>query len=284
LDPDVDCLRMVQLVVGRLFGDPVFMSLLFTVAYWRQVAIPPIARILERRGTGDTITATGKRVDDTLAFFGFMYRDGWCGERAEATIDRVAAIHEQFPDIRADDFRYTLATLCFEPVRIPEILGVPGLTSTEARALYVFWCHVGRRMGVTVTEDQHDLRSWMEAYEVREYAFTPEAARLAAAVGQACVQRYFPSQVQYLGWGMLRSMSDPRLLQAVGQPAPAGPMRRFTTAFARAYLAGRRVLPAPDCDRLVAPWTKAYGPNPTPEDIGPAWAAGITGQSRRHDS
>ncbi|MEA2843427.1 MAG: hypothetical protein QOJ69_1098 [Actinomycetota bacterium] len=282
LDPEVDHVRMTQLTVGRLFCDPVFVMLLTTVAYWRNTAIPSVARILARKGDGETLSDPHKRLDDTLAFFGFMYRDGCESQAAGATLDRVVAIHERFPAIRADDFRYTLTTLCFEPVRIPEILGVPGLTGAEARALFLAWRNIGRRMGIDMPEEQADFRAWMVDYEAREFAYTPEAADLAQAVGEDCVQRYFPGPAGRLGWGMLRSMADDRLLRAIGQPPPSAAMRRLTALITRAYVGGRRVVPGPDRDNLVAPWTKAYGPCPSPSDVGPGWAADITAASRRH--
>ena len=103
-------------------------------------------------------------MNDTLLFFGFIYRDGHEGDEAGATIDRLAAMHERFP-IPPDDFRYTTASLCFEAVRIPEILGCPGLTDGESRALFLFWRAVGRRWGIANPEEQADFRAWMERYE-----------------------------------------------------------------------------------------------------------------------
>ena len=135
---------------------------------------------------------------------------------------------------------------------------------------------------MAIPEEQDELRAWMADFEAREYAFTPEAAQVARAVGEDCVQRYFPGPARSLGWGILRAMCDDRLLDAVGQPPATVSMRRLTAAATRAYIAGRRSVPGPACDRLVAPWTTEYGPDPSPAEVGAAWAAGITAGCRRY--
>src|SRR5581483_10127550 len=127
LDPDTDHHEYTNLLLGRVFPDAWFHQALFTVAYYRQVAVRSIGPIIARRGYGPTLTDTTKRNDDSLLFFGLLYRDGHASPEGRRTIDRLSAIHKTF-DIRMDDYRYTIASLCYEPVRIPEMLGVKALT------------------------------------------------------------------------------------------------------------------------------------------------------------
>jgi hypothetical protein len=173
LDPEQDAHRITQLVLGRIFCDAFFHQALFTVAYWRQTAVETIAPVLARRGYGDTLRSTRKRNDDSLLFFGLIYRDGHHTPEGGRTIGRLAEIHKSF-SIPLDDYRYTIASFCYEPLRIPELLGVKGLTDREARAMYLFWMGVARRWGIDIPEDQVAFRRWFHAYEQRTYRRTAE--------------------------------------------------------------------------------------------------------------
>jgi hypothetical protein len=279
LDPEVDDQRIANIVLGSVFSDQFFNHALFTVAYWRQGAIRTIAPILARRGYGDTLKGTKKRTDDTLLFFGFLYRDGYDTEAGQATIDRLSAIHKTF-DIPMDDYRYTIATLCYEAVRIPEILGVRGLTEKEQRALFLFWTKVGRRWGVDIPENQAEFRAWFHRYEREAYERTPEGVEIARAMEEYFLSCWAPGPLRPIGQQVLRAFSDDHLLATVDL-APASPAMKKVTALAvSAYLRGRRIVPGPRDDRLCAPWAGEYGGVPDPSVAGPKWAAEIQAPSR----
>jgi hypothetical protein len=265
LDPEVDDHRMTQIVLGSMFSDAFFHQALFTVAYWRQGAVESIGPILTRQGHGDTLGANGKRVDDTLLFFGFIYRDGYAAEPGTATIDRLSEIHRTFPEIAMDDYRYTIATLCFEPVRIPEILGVPGLTAREQRALFLFWTRVAARWGVPIPEGQAEFRAWFHDYERRSYKRTQDAVDVALAMERSFLDRWAPGPLRPIGQQVLRAFADRPVLDAVGMP-PAHPAMKKATALAvNAYLRGRRTVPGPRTDMLCGPWAKhEFGTVPAP--------------------
>lgn len=275
LDPEVDDHRMTQIVLGSIFSDAFFHQALFTVAYWRQVAVESIAPIIARGGRGDTLRENRKRIDDTLLFFGFIYRDGLT-EPGTRTIDRLSEIHKSFPEISMDDYRYTIATLCFEPVRIPEILGVRGLTAREQRALFLFWTRVGARWGVQIPEGQAEFRAWFHDYERRSYKRTQDAVDVALAMEKAFLDRWAPGPLRPIGQQVLRAFSDQPLLDAVGMPPAHPAMKKVVALAVDAYLRGRRTVPGPRTDMLCAPWAKhEYGAVPAPSEVGPAWAAGI---------
>lgn len=280
LNPETDYHEISRLVVGRVFADAFFNDALFTVAYWRQIAVRTIAPVLHQNGRGKTYQTT-KRVDDSLLFFGFLYRDGWRTPSAGATIDRLAAIHESFR-IPPDDFRYTLSGLCFEAVRIPEILGCQVLSDSEARALFLFWREVGRRWGIEVPEEQAAFRAWMEHYEHTVYERTPEGPGLAVAMGDNFCKRFFPGPFKWLGYTLLRCSADDHLLDTVGQPHPSKAARKVVGLFVRAYAAFRRWIPASSGPQLLRQWNREYGEALDPLVIGPDWARKITPQDRRH--
>jgi len=288
LDPERDNHRMTQLVAGRVLSDPLFVNALMTVTIWRTVAIRGVAPILHQRGK---MYETGKRVDDSLLFFGFFYRDGWRSERAGATIDRLAAIHEQF-NTRPDDYLYVIALASFEPLRIGELLGVTALTEREARALFVFWCDLGRRWGIEGVpgsaaapagpEGQAEFRAWMEEYERTEFALTRYSPALATVLGDNFCKRFFPGPLKGLGYTFLRCLSTDDLLDALNQPHPPPAARKAVAVAVAAYLRARRIVPASADNRFLGPWTSLYGHEPTPEEIGPEWAKDITAASRKY--
>jgi ER-bound oxygenase mpaB/B'/Rubber oxygenase, catalytic domain len=275
LDPETDWHRMTQIVLGRIFCDAFFHQALFTVAYWRQTSVQTMAPVLVRRGYGNTLTETRKRNDDTLLFFGLIYRDGPCSAGGQRTIARLAEIHQGF-DIPQDDYRYTIASLCFEPLRIPELLGVRGLTEPEARAVFLFWRGVGRQWGVDIPEEQEEFRAWFEAYEQRTYRRTADGIAIARAMEKAFLDRWAPGVLRPLGAQVLRALADDHLLQAVDLPAAHPVIRRATALTVGTYLRARRLIPGPAReDLLLTPWTEEYGRIPDSSVIGPAWAQHI---------
>jgi hypothetical protein len=275
LDPETDYHRMTQIVLGRLFCDGFFHQALFTVAYWRQTSVETIAPILVRRGYGNTLTETRKRNDDSLLFFGLIYRDGPCSAQGRRTISRLAEIHKTF-DIPMDDYRYTIASLCFEPVRLPGLMGVRGLTEREARAIFLFWREVGRQWGVDIPEEQDEYRAWFFDYEKRTYRRTDDGIAITRAMEKAFLDRWAPGPLRPIGVQLLRAMSDDHLLTTVGLK-PAHPvMKKVLSLAVAAYLKGRRIIPGPvRDDLLMTPWTEEYGQIPDSSVVGPKWAKDI---------
>jgi hypothetical protein len=276
LDPETDYHRMTQIVLGRIFCDGFFHQALFTVAYWRQTSVETIAPVLVRRGYGNTLTETRKRNDDSLLFFGLIYRDGPESAEGQRTISRLAEIHKTF-DIPMDDYRYTIASLCFEPVRLPALLGVKrGLTDREARAIFLFWRGVGRQWGLDIPEEQAEFRAWFHDYEKRTYRRTEDAIAITRAMEKAFLDRWAPGPLRPIGAQLLRAMSDDHLLDTVDLKPAHPAMKRVLSLAIAAYLRGRRVIPGPvRDDLLMAPWTEEYGTIPDSSVVGPKWAKEI---------
>ena len=120
LDPERDYREINHLAFEVRYATPIFTHTLFSIAFARQAAVPSIARTLYRGGRGASITATRKRSDDTLLFFGEFYRHG-DSPAGRAVADQLNAIHSRFP-ISNDEHLYTLATLMCEPLRMSRFL------------------------------------------------------------------------------------------------------------------------------------------------------------------
>lgn len=282
LDPEVDYHRITQLTLGRVFSDAFFHQALFSVAYWRQVAVESIGPIIARRGYGDTLADVKKRNDDTLLFFGLIYRDGPDQATGQRTIDRLSAIHKTF-DIKMDDYRYTIASLCFEPVRMTELLGIPdALTQKEQRALFLFWRGVGREWGVDIPEEQEEFRRWFDKYEEETYVYSEDCHSVSLAMEKVFLDRFAPwGPLRWVGSQFLKSLSDQRLLDAAGFDPPHPVMRKASAIGVKAYLKGRRILPGSVSENaLIEPWTQEYGCVPDSSVVGPKWATEIQPEPR----
>jgi hypothetical protein len=281
LDPEVDDHEITNLLLGRVFPDPWFHQALFTVSYYRQVAVRTIGPIIGRRGYGPTLTETLKRNDDTLLMFGFIYRDGYDSAAGHRTIDRLSAIHKTF-DIRMDDYRYTIATLCYEPARIPEMLGVEALTKDEQRAIFNFWTKVGREWGVDIPEDQDAFRKWFHDYEQSTYERTKDAVEVSAAMEKCFLDRWAPGPLRPLGSQFLRALCDDHLLATVDMQPASPAMQKATRVAVDAYFKARRRIPGPAReDNIIRPWTKEYGRVPDSSEVGPTWSLEIQPEPRK---
>lgn len=283
LDPEVDYHRITQLTLGRVFSDAFFHQALFSVAYYRQVAVETIGPIIARRGYGDTLTQLKKRNDDSLLFFGLIYRDGPDHPEGQRTIDRLSAIHKTF-DIKNDDYRYTIASLCFEPVRMPELLGIKNaLTAKEQRALFLFWRNVGREWGVDIPEEEaEDFRRWFDKYEEDTYVASDDCHDVSLAMEKVFLDRFTPwGPLRWVGSQFLKSLADDRLLEAARFDPPHPVMKQASKVAVKAYLKGRRILPGPVRENaLIDPWTQEYGQIPDSSVVGPKWAKEIQVEPR----
>ena len=152
LHPERDADRIVHLLFEVRFGDPYFVTAGHAITFARQAAVPSIAAILDRGGRGDSVVDPRKRYDDTMLFFGELYRLGAHSEGGRRVLERLNAIHSRFP-ISDDDMRYTLATIVFEPVRLAEAAGEPGYSAHEVCAIFTFWREAARTMQMAEIPD-----------------------------------------------------------------------------------------------------------------------------------
>lgn len=255
LDPVADNERIMHLSAEVRYGDPVLAALLFTVGFARQMAVPSIAKVVHRAGRAPTMTQSRKRTNDTLVFFGEFLRHGHSTPEGHAAIDRLEEIHAPFP-IQNHERLYTLASLTFDGVRIPALLGLDPMTHNEKQAPFHFWQGVGRRMGVTdMPATIDELEAWMYAYEREHWAWSPGGEAIAGALIDDFASRWLPTRLQGVARTLVLAFMEDEMCDALGLNRPKASTRAIARMLARAYFTGRAILPDPK-DRF---WTHSFG-------------------------
>ena len=268
LDPVRDHARITHLTGEVRYGDPVVSGALYTVAFIRQMAVPSIAQVVHRGGRSPIITATRKRNDDTMTFFGEFLRGGYDSERGRAAIARVREIHARFP-ITNDQNLYTLASLTFEAERIPRLLGRELLTPDEIDANRRFWRGVGEGLGITgIPETTEGYWQWTQEYERRHWGYTPGGRAVADAMIDDYASRWTPGPLRGLGRAAVLALCDDGLLATHRLPRPRARVRPLVGLGLGAYLRGRDWLPDPPERSWADHYGQAYGACPHMADVG----------------
>jgi hypothetical protein len=269
LDPYADAERMTHLVLEVRYGDPVFTSALYTVAFMRQMSVPHIADVLYRGGRGVILTATRQRNDDTMTFFGEFLRLGHSSPQGREVIERLNAIHSRFP-ITNDQSLYTLSSLCFEAERIPGLFGFQLLTRAERVANFRFWRGAAHVMNLTdVPESYESFHAWTLAYERSEYGWSAGGETVARAMIDDWARRWLPESLLEYGRTALLTVCDDLLLDTLHLAPPSATARRLAGLALRGYQVGRRVLPDPAERSWSDHFGHAYGGRPAPSELGP---------------
>jgi len=260
LDPEHDARRIVHLSFEVRYGPPVFVYLLFSLAFARQVAIPDIARVLWRGGRGDIVSQTRKRNQDTLLFFGQFFRH-WDDEPGQRAAEQLRRMHARFP-IHNDLNLYTLATLCCEPQRVAERMAGRNIFSrNETRAMYVFWGRIGELLGITdIPADEFALRRWMDTYEAEHYATTADGIGVVRALASDVGALLMPASLGSVGEHIFYSTFDEPLRHVHEVPTTSPLLRGLVSAGTWSYLRGlSRWLPDPDERDLIGAFGQDYG-------------------------
>jgi mpaB/rubber oxygenase-like protein len=255
LDPVVDNERIMHLSAEVRYGDPVLAAVLFTVGFARTMAVPSIAAVVHRGGRAPIMTESRKRNDDTLVFFGEFLRHGHSTPEGHAAIDRLEEIHAPFP-IRNDERLYTLASLSFDAVRIPALLGLDPMTPNEKEAAFHFWQGVGRRMGVTdMPATRAECEAWMYEYEREHWGWSPGGEAVTRALIDDFSARWLPTGLQRVAHELIPALMEDEMCDVLHLKRPKARTRALARVLGRAYFTGRRILPDPK-DRF---WTHSFG-------------------------
>lgn len=237
LDPERDDELITRLVSDVLYGDPYFAHSTFLVTFARQAAVPAIAKVLARSGQGDVVVNPRKRNNDTIVFFTEFFRRGYRSEEGRAAVARMEAIHNNF--IIDDELKvYTLATVIFEPERLAEQFGCQPFDETEMLGRWNFWKGFAAAMPIELpTDDRKEFLAWMEEYERRNYAYTPDAEMIFDGLVEDWA-RWHPSWVggEKLARESLTALLDDRTREAMGQPEPSRFMKARVKLTSQAYL------------------------------------------------
>lgn len=269
LSPERDAQRMLHLSFEVRYGAPIFTYALFSLAFARQVAVPEIGAVLYRGGKGLIVTDTRKRNDDTLIFFGELFRHGDT-PAGRAIAHRLKQMHDRF-GIPNDLHLYTLATLICEPDRASRRLcGRQIISDAENQAAFNFWRVMGGHMGITDMPESFDAaRRWMIEFERTRYGHTAGGEIVARALAREFSARWFPRFLQPWGEGLYVALFDDGLAAAHHMPPPRWHHRLAARWGARLYLQGiaRWWRDPPERD-LVSTFGARYGQDYALERVG----------------
>lgn len=236
LDPEHDDELMTRLISDVLWGDPYFAHSTFLVTFARQAAVPAIAKVLARSGQGDVVVDPVKRNNDTIVFFTEFFRRGYKSPDGQAAVARMEAIHSNF--IIDEELKvYTLATVIFEPERLAAQFGCEPFSDGEKLARWNFWKGFAAAMPIELpTQDRDEFIEWMNDYEQRNYANTPDAEMIFDGLARDW-QRWYP---KWMGADVARdsliALLDDQTREAMGQPEPSRIMKLRVSATAKAYM------------------------------------------------
>lgn len=264
LDPETDWARIAHLSFEVRFGAPIFVHALFSVAFAKQVAVPAIADVLYRNGSGVILSDTAKRNNDTLAWFGLLFKTlGRPG--GEDIVRKIMQRHARFT-ITNDLNLYTLATLVCLPKRVSlQFLGRDVLSDKENHALYRFWTCMGRLMEITdIPADFDSLMRWMIDYELAHFGPSTGGRAVTQALADEFARRWFPGPLVGLGRSIYFALFDPHLLKTHGIAPPGWLFRSLVTVGVRVYFKALNVLPDPPERSLLDFFGKEFRQYPLP--------------------
>ncbi len=218
---------------------PADLRLGLNLGFYRTFGVPGIASVLAATGKmterpKERAKATGV-VMFTLIEHGLDHPEG---RRAVAALNRL---HARLP-VGNDEFLYVLAAFCVPPVRWIDAYGWRATTAHEKEAAYTFYAGLAERMSIRdVPASFGALAEWMDDFEKRAFAATPQGRALWAAT-RGLLSRRLPRALSPLARSAADALLDERLLDALATPAPPRWVRAAVTAGlrARAWRARRR--------------------------------------------
>lgn len=191
----------------------------FFIAYYRNFAIPSIARTLAERG--ETTARPMKRSYDTGIVIHEIIVNGFNSDRGQAMVELLRRVHKGVPG-SGEDFLYVLMTLLVIPLRWVERHGWRKPTQAEIDATMAFYTELGKQMGLgPVPASFEEAGQFLDDYENRNMAPSPEGAALLNATAEALAVR-LPGRLKGKAPVVISLMMDkPLVVAALGlKPAP----------------------------------------------------------------
>ena len=269
LDVVKDAQRIAHLAFEVKYGFPMFVYGLFSMAFARQVAVPGIAEVLYRNGKGIILSKTRKRNEDTLVFFGMMFK--YIGtDEGRKVIEKVLKLHAPYK-ITNDLNLYTLATLTTLPTRLGrQFLGRDIYTDKEYNALYHFWKEVGMIMEIKdIPPSSRQFEEWCINYEQSEYTTTKAGIEVTKALAEDFAQVWFPRGMRSLGKQFYYCLFDDHLLETHQIAKPGKTVQRIMSLFVNSYFKIVNIIPDPKDRNLIEVFGKRYGKDFSFKDVGP---------------
>jgi hypothetical protein len=240
----------------------------FFVAYYRNFAVPSIARTLADRG--ELRARPMKRSYDTGIVIHEIIANGFDSERGSAMTELLRRVHQGVPG-SSDDFQYVLMTLLVLPLRWIDQHGWRKLTPLEEEAAVAFYSELGRRMGLKpAPASLKEANRFLEDYEDRNLGPSPEGIELLAATVNALKVRLHPALRPLTPVVLALMMDQPRVAVALGlKPAPA-PLRGAFGLVLRVRALGTKRSPLPTKPSFTPGARMSAYPNGyTLDEIGP---------------
>ncbi|WP_053171558.1 oxygenase MpaB family protein [Streptomyces sp. SBT349] len=212
----------------EVFPDELRMGL--NLGFYRTFAVPGIAEVLV--GTGKM---TGRPVERAKATGVLMYTLIEHGPRApegRRAVEALNGLHAHLP-VGQEEFVYVLAAFCVSPLRHIDAFGRRATTPCEREAAHRFYAGLADRMGIRgVPGSFAALAAWMDAFERRSFAVTPEGRALMDATRGVLASR-LPRLLAPVARPAVNALFDERLLAAFGAaPAPRAVRRLVRFALA----------------------------------------------------
>jgi hypothetical protein len=192
----------------------------FFVSYYRNFAIPSIAKTLA--GRGEMAARPMKRSYDTGIVIHEIIANGFDSDRGAAMVELLRRVHRGVPGT-GEDFLYVLMTLLVLPLRWVNQHGWRKLTALEEEAAVAFYAELGRRMGLDPAPDTlADANAFLDDYEARHLGPSPEGAELLDATVAALKNRLTRPLRPFTGTILALMMDKPEVAVALGlKPAPS---------------------------------------------------------------
>jgi hypothetical protein len=218
MDPETEFAQVYRLHAQYEF--PWDLARALELALYRTYAVPSVGALLDR--TGEFRLRAQRRYDDTALLLGEVLDHGLDGAgRGREAVRQVNRIHGRF-DISNEDMLYVLSTFVVVPLRWLERYGWRPVSATERRATFLYYCQLGRHMGIRdLPDSEQELTAWSDAYERAHFRFSDGSRRTAEATRELFVS-WFPRPLAPLARAGATALLDPPLLAAFGfEPAPA---------------------------------------------------------------
>lgn len=192
----------------------------FFLSYYRNFAIPSIARTLA--GRGEMQARPMKRSYDTGIVIHEIIANGFDSDRGQQMVELLRRVHRGVPGT-SEDFLYVLMTLLVLPLRWVDRHGWRKLTPREEEAAVAFYAELGARMGLAPAPSTFaDAEEFLDDYEARHMGPSPEGAQLLDATVAALKNRLPRPLHRFTGTVLALMMDKPEVALALGlKPSPA---------------------------------------------------------------
>lgn len=235
LDAQRDCERIVFLLTAYEFPFDMLRST--ELALFHTYGSESVSRLLDR--TNEFARGGQKRYDDTRLLIAQFMESGWSGEAGRRSIEQMNHIHSFFR-IPNEDFLFVLWTFIHFPVRWMDDYGWRAFTEHERTAWFTYWCEIGRRMGMkNIPVDHAAYARFVADYEARTFVRSEASYRVAEATMDVLAS-WLPRPLRPLVRPVALSLSDPKLVAALGYPAPPAWLGRLARGVLKLRAWGKR--------------------------------------------